>query len=157
MPNSKDRLKAALSNVSSESTTVDLVERPKQWFKPGQSGNPGGRKPGVRAALRELIGEHGEEAMAIMWKIAQGKPMDVPGVLDQAGAIQLERIPSIELQGAFSKYLFEWLNGKAPEKVEITGKDGAPIGPDLSKLSSEDVKLLFSLKQKMLQSKNGTE
>lgn len=35
-------------------------------WKPGESGNPGGRPAGIRAKTRELIGESGEVALEIL-------------------------------------------------------------------------------------------
>src|SRR3990167_11259977 len=40
-------------------------------WKPGQSGNPGGRPKGLAKATRELVGDDGLPLAEIWWKIAQ--------------------------------------------------------------------------------------
>jgi hypothetical protein len=40
-------------------------------FKPGRSGNPGGRPQGLARATRELVGEDGMKLAELWWTIAQ--------------------------------------------------------------------------------------
>jgi hypothetical protein len=40
-------------------------------FRPGESGNPGGRPKGLARATRELVGEDGMPLVELWWSIAQ--------------------------------------------------------------------------------------
>ena len=40
-------------------------------FRPGRSGNPGGRPQGLARATRELVGEDGMALVELWWSIAQ--------------------------------------------------------------------------------------
>ena len=57
------------SRAFSTESTIDLAfGRP---FRPGQSGNPGGRPKGLSRATRELVGEDGMALAELWWSIAQ--------------------------------------------------------------------------------------
>jgi hypothetical protein len=57
-------------------------------WKPGQSGNPGGRaKDPVRQRIRELSGAHAEEALNIILGIARDETAPLPVRLNASNAI----------------------------------------------------------------------
>ena len=90
-------------------------------FKPGQSGNPGGRPKGrsLTARLRELL-EKGE---------INGKP--IPGGRQVADLV-VEAMVKGAIKGN-SKLIVEVLDrndGKVPEKHEHMGPDGGPMAFD---------------------------
>ena len=43
-------------------------------FRPGRSGNPGGRPQGLARATRELVGEDGKALVELWWSIARTRP-----------------------------------------------------------------------------------
>lgn len=60
-------------------------------WRPGQSGNPGGRaKDPVRQRIKQLAGEHSEEALAIIWAIAHDESVP-PAVRLNASNMILDR------------------------------------------------------------------
>lgn len=76
-------------------------------FKPGQSGNPAGSKPGIKRTIQELFGPLEPQAMANMQEFLQHKDL----------AVRVE----------MTKYVIERLHGKLVERKELSGPNGAPI------------------------------
>jgi hypothetical protein len=91
-----------------EKTVAGRVENLKSW-KPGQSGNPGGRPKGrlIDEALEELLlGNDSELAVAIAKKLlARAKAGEVK-------AIQL---------------VVERVQGKPKRHIELSGSEGEPL------------------------------
>jgi hypothetical protein len=94
----------------------------------------------LERCIRRLIGPGGEKAIELLWRMAQGYPMPVGGVELPPGAIDLERVPSLELQRRCLVWLAERAFGKAPERVEVL----EPVRPthDLSRLSDTQLEKL---------------
>jgi len=115
----------------------------KGHWLPGSCPNPGGRPPtDLTAEIRRSIGEGGEHAVAILWRLAQGYELptrDAQGreVVDAEGRVSLARVPSLELQAACAKWLIERAFGRAVQNVAV--RDSRGPGVDLSKLTTEQV------------------
>lgn len=98
-------------------------------FKPGQSGNPNGRPkklPDIDKLMMEALGEHGEEALAIIQAlIVKAKKGDV-----RAAEVLLDR--------AF---------GKAKQEIDqkTTLKDERI---DVSRLSDDELRVLAEIQRK---------
>lgn len=73
----------------------------------------------LERAIRRLVGSGGEKGLEILWRMAQGYPMPIPGVESPPGAVDLSRVPSLELQKRCTQWLLERAFGRAPERVEI--------------------------------------
>ena len=83
-------------------------------FSKGQSGNPNGRpkvRPQLTPALRSILGKKAPD-----------------GVMTNRRAIA-EKLVEIALDGDIQaiKLIFERVDGKVPEPVEVSGPDGNPI------------------------------
>lgn len=92
---------------------------PHRWA-PGQSGNPLGRVPdeelaNAREAARRLILPHAQDLVQTLVDIAN------------RGKSERARIHAAEA-------LLDRLYGKAPQSVEVTGKDGGPVGQIIVRL-----------------------
>ena len=93
-------------------------------FKPGQSGNPGGRPKGVAKTVRELVGGDPEELVRILFSIAK-----------DASARNADRISA-------SKELLERGWGKAPVSV---ADDGTP--QDMDAMTAEALAIVDELER----------
>jgi hypothetical protein len=77
-------------------------------FRPGQSGNPGGRPKGLQRAIREKYGDDGKQLMLAVHKLAFGKKT--------SDAVRLNALQILIERG--------W--GKAPQIV--SGDPENPVG-----------------------------
>jgi hypothetical protein len=84
----------------------------KHRFKKGRSGNPGGRPKGtsITAILRELLNRPTEDGRVVAEELA-----DV--FIERAKAGQFK----------FAKEILDRTEGKVPDRVEVSGKDGKPL------------------------------
>ncbi len=68
--------------MAENSTGTAKRRGPGRPFAKGQSGNPGGRPKGIVAKVKELIGEDGGAALAVLWGIAHGLAPDRSRTID---------------------------------------------------------------------------
>ncbi len=100
-------------------------------FKPGQSGNPGGRPKGLTRRVRELVGDDGEAIASYMFSVMSDDREKTADRLEAA------------------RWLADRGFGKAVQTMEI---DVArqPISIDTSNLSGDELDTLISLVEKTL-------
>lgn len=93
---------------------------PKSAFKPGQSGNPNGRpkKTQEEYDLEAACKEKAPAAIKVIEALMYGADKD-----------------SVKLAAA--TFIIERGHGKAVQKSELTGKDGAPIAMDVNLAPAE--------------------
>ncbi len=99
----------------------------------------------MERAIRDLIGEHGERALEIMWGIAQGKPMPLHGVIEAEGFVSSDRVPTLELQASAARWLHERAFGKAASLIEVSGPETSPRTVDTAQLGADDLQTLLAL------------
>jgi hypothetical protein len=95
---------------------------PGRPFKPGQSGNPGGkiRNLGVRRALMDMrlqAREYGPEALAKLVQLMRG--------VVTVGRKRV--IVPVHTQGWAAAEIIDRGWGRAPQGLEVTGANGGPI------------------------------
>ena len=96
--------------------------QPNPGFKPGQSGNPGGRPKGLAKRVRELVGEDGERIIEFM-----------ASVMNDETARKADRLEA-------AKWLADRGFGRAIQGLEI---DVAQRGYlDITQMSTDDLKTL---------------
>jgi hypothetical protein len=90
-------------------------------FKPGQSGNPGGRPKSLLTTVRAKCGEDGKKLVDAVYVLAMGTPAEVRAFFGES----VKRDARARLQA------IEWLAdrgyGKAIETVEMSGPEGKPV------------------------------
>lgn len=106
---------------------------------PGQSGNPGGRRPSLRNAVVRVCGEDGDKLVDMWALIAWGKDEDFYKAFGRMTRRTLRDRMDAAREMADRGYC------KPPQ--EIGGPDGGPIAikPSLSDLSDEELALLERL------------
>ncbi len=94
-------------------------------FKPGQSGNPKGRTPGVARAAQKLIGKRGEKALQFLADLMNGKVEStiLPGCVEDVKML----IPPVKERRLAAEALLDRACGKAMQPVEVSGPGGAPV------------------------------
>ena len=95
-------------------------------FKPGQSGNPGGRPKGIAKAIREVVGDDPYELAVILLEIAKDPK-----------ARHADRISAV-------RELLDRGWGKAPAVVAVEGSD--PL--ELDEISAEVHAIAEALRQR---------
>jgi hypothetical protein len=81
-------------------------------FKPGQSGNPGGRPRSLVKAVRDKCGEDGKTLVQAAYLIAMGTPAEVRAFFGE----HLKRDAKVRMQAI--EFLSERGYGKAPTEIE---------------------------------------
>ena len=101
---------------------------PHSAFKKGQSGNPGGMTKDQAQARKEalaVLSQHGETLAK--------------------GLVRLAKKGNV----VAAKAALEWILGKAPQSLELTGKGGKPLHPppvaNVSRLSYEQLTAIESI------------
>lgn len=98
-------------------------------WKPGQSGNPGGRPSAVPAVAKKILAEtrNGEELVEILLKAARGQ--------------HTQLCDEKSIRWAISELLDRCL-GRAPQAIEVsTGASALPL-PDMRGLSLDELRRL---------------
>jgi hypothetical protein len=87
-------------------------------FKPGQSGNPGGRPKGFASTVQDKCGKDGKKLVEAACLLAWGTPAEVRAFFGEAvkrdGKVRLTAIQFLADRGY----------GKAVETVEVSGPEG---------------------------------
>jgi len=110
----------------SEQTPIKVPENRlhntgRTHFKPGQSGNPGGRPKGLASLIREET-EDGKELVRIAWEIAQGTLIIEETYYDKDGNKHtVDREPSHRDRMAAVEWLANRGWGKPVETHEFSG------------------------------------
>lgn len=97
---------------------------PGRPFQKGQSGNPGGQSKEKRAFLDRLRAEDAEDVYAALMRLVHAD--NAPAVLRAV----------------------EYIAGKPPEVVQVSGKDGGPVTVlrvDPKSLTAEELRILTRL------------
>lgn len=90
---------------------------PAHQFRPGISGNPGGKRPGMKLVenvIREAAGKHAPECLEFLFQVVRGKVDGIP--FNDVGARAKAAI-----------YLIDRAVGKPAQAVHVSGEDGGPI------------------------------
>jgi hypothetical protein len=89
-------------------------------FLPGQSGNPGGRRPSLRTAVVRLCGEDGDELVKFWHVVAWGTDAEFAKAFPRTRRTLRDRMDA-------ARELADRGYGKAVQAVEMSGADGSPI------------------------------
>jgi hypothetical protein len=107
-------------------------------FRPGRSGNPGGRPKGLAKATRELVGEDGMALAELWWSIAQdpmrrdsdrleaSKLLADRGWGKAAAFAEIEAADPLKLEDAYEAA--EWFRAKILRLTDQREKDTSPSG-----------------------------
>lgn len=108
-------------------------------FQPGQSGNPGGRRPSLKNAVAKVCGEDGEKLVAFWALILWGK--------DEEFYKQLGRNSKRTLRDRMDAATQLADRGYTKPTQEISGPDGGPleIKRSLADLTDEELAILERL------------
>lgn len=90
-------------------------------FQPGQSGNPGGRRPSLKNAVVKACGEDGDKLVKMWALIAWGTDHDFWKAYGRATKRSLRDRMDAARELADRGY------GKPVQAVEMTGADGNPL------------------------------
>lgn len=133
-----------------------MPKRYRGRFQPGQTGNPLGRPPSFRAMINEATAD-GAELVAYAIGVLRGEVKNtITGVSKLTGEPWVEQVEcSVPVKWAALEYLTERSQGREAAKLDVTSKGeqitGSPseeIGPDLSKLTIEELRLYMELRRK---------
>lgn len=90
-------------------------------FQPGQSGNPGGRKPSLVEAVRKKVGADGSKLVDLLALLAWGTSKQRETFFGEKVSVSAkDRLQAADM-------LAERGFGKAAQPIELSGEDGAPI------------------------------
>lgn len=113
-----------MSAVQKRSETTRLGGVTGHGFKPGQSGNPGGRPKGLSRRVRELVGDDGHEIAEFMFS-----------VMADERARNADRIDA-------AKWLADRGFGRAAITVDASMTPEQLLGDYFKKLSREDLETM---------------
>ncbi len=141
------------SCVVSETENSSAPARSKpHLYKPGQSGNPGGRKHAFRGYLKQLLGEHGEKGYDAILAMCKGEAtVDVEKV-DEYGQKSIEKRAASHrerLDGWI--FLVEQLNGKSVSSLDVSAEITHRVESvrDYSKVTDDELTALERTLAKM--------
>lgn len=101
---------------------LGVAPQNKGRFRPGVSGNPGGRPKGFGDRIRMLTRD-GEELIEIALKVARGELSVVKATKDG----NFDVLPTAKERLDAIAWLGDRGWGKAAQPVEVTGEDGGPL------------------------------
>jgi hypothetical protein len=109
----------------------------KTSWKKGQSGNPNGSKPkapSLTQKLRRRVDENGgaDELLAALWACAVGHWVQET---DKKGE---KRVYMVGPEVKALALIFERLEGKAPQALQLTGANGGPLL--VGRMSDEEIR-----------------
>ncbi len=117
----QDRNTGRMSIVQSRPVTTQLGGVTGRGFRPGRSGNPGGRPKGLTEACARLVGDNGEAIAEFMYE-----------VMNDEAARTADRLEA-------AKWLADRAFGRSVQAVDI---DVNPSSVDISHFSTEDLNAL---------------
>lgn len=137
-----------------------LRRGPGKPFKPGQSGNPGGRPKGSEGLAKHLRirlrnGKAGADSLIA---IAQGTETRTRFLVTKDGVVPVDEAPSFAESIAAWKVLFDRMHGTAQKFIEVSGPGGSPLAvvlDNLEHVSDEDLDALEGIAQRAVHGGTG--
>lgn len=133
----------------------NIKKRTGPW-KPGESGNPGGRPKGFGDAIRARFGRNGEALIAFLAQVLDGTAYgdDLVTFRDADGPVsEVVKVgPTIREKLEAVKILRDSGYGKPVTAIELSGPGGGPVAVatrvDVEALSDGELEILEALAEK---------
>lgn len=125
-------------------------------FRPGTSGNPGGRplSKRFRKELQKLFGENAAELAQFLADVVRGEIVAETVVSTKDGPVPVNVGPTVHEREVAAKIALEYLVGKPPTALEVSGPDGGPIAVssacDMSKLTDAEALEFVQLADRLI-------
>lgn len=152
-PNSETPSKTPGNNSDSKKHPLSLIGAPYRWGK-GQSGNPSGRP--VRLPITEAYKTLGKrlacEVNPTMVDSLRLKGYDIPDDATMNDVLAIAQFTeAITGETKAASEITDRVEGKAIQRVELTGAEGGPVETvDLSRLSDEKLRLYEELQREIV-------
>lgn len=114
-------------------------------FKPGKSGNPGGRPKGLARKIRDAVGDDGE--MLVEFWVSALRSGYIVRQHPQTGEPEYEKVSARD-QIAIATILADRGWGKAPKYVVIEDDESDPGGPDIAGFSEDFERVMNELRER---------